>query len=168
MHFNSAKFYDLKREIKSFSPWEGALRCFEARLPELIANQPIGGCWNYHRKDADGYSLFNVLGKDFRLHRLSYTYFNQPLSGGQWVLHRCNNPSCWKPNHLYAGNASDNAIDRVAAGTTRGKLPDKTVFLIKRLIKTGLSNGAIAKQAGVTPGCVSHIRLGKRRRDIAA
>ncbi|MBW4462495.1 MAG: HNH endonuclease [Nodosilinea sp. WJT8-NPBG4] len=168
MHFNSAKVHDLKQEIKSLSLWEGALRCFEARLPKLIASQPVGGCWDHHRKDTDGYGLFNVLGKDFRLHRLSYTYFNQPLADGRWVLHKCNNPACWRPDHLYEGNASDNALDRVAAGTTRGKLPTETVFLIKQLIGEGLSNKQIAEWFGVSPGCVSHIRVGRRRKDIAA
>ncbi|MBE9111462.1 HNH endonuclease [Nodosilinea sp. LEGE 07298] len=168
MHFNSKRFAELKEEINSLSPLEKALAYFEAKLPDLIQDQPVGGCWDYHRKDPDGYGLLSVFGKSYRLHRLSYLHFNGPLKDGQWALHRCNNPNCWRPDHLYAGNGADNAADRIAAGAVRGKLPDETVFLIKRLIRDGLSNKKVAEQAGVSPGCVSHIRLGKRRKDIAA
>ncbi|MEA5447637.1 HNH endonuclease [Leptolyngbya sp. CCNP1308] len=168
MHFNSAKLAELREEIKSLSPLEGALRYFEAKLPELIANQPVGGCWDYHRKDPDGYGLLNAFGKSYRLHRLSYFFFNGPLKDSEWALHRCNNPSCWRPDHLYSGNGADNAADRIAAGAVRGKLPDEVVFEIKRRIAEGGTNGFIAKEFGVSPSCVSHIRLGKRRKDIAA
>lgn len=168
MHFKSRQFDELKAEIRALPPLEGALKYFEAKLPDLIKDQPIGDCWSYHRKDPDGYGLLSVFGKSYRLHRLSYQFFNGPLQEDEWALHKCNHPNCWNPSHLYAGSGADNAADRIAAGAVRGKLPDEVVFEIKRLIKQGLSNGAIAKEIGVTPGCISHIRLGKRRKDIAA
>jgi hypothetical protein len=168
-HFNSHQLADLKEEIKNApSPFEGALKCFEARLPGLIANQPIGGCWSHPRKGSEGYGLLNVLGKDFSLHRLSYAFFNESIPEGGWVLHKCNNSNCWNPSHLYSGDAQDNAFDRVAAGTHRGKLPDETVFLIKRLIREGLSNKQVAERVGVTHGCIALIRAGKRHKDLAA
>ena len=54
-------------------------------------------------------------------HRLSWTMARGPIPAGKWVLHRCDNPPCVNPDHLYIGTAADNAHDRESHG--RGNHP---------------------------------------------
>ena len=67
-------------------------------------------CWEWTGgKNKDGYGRFSVRGKDILAHRFSYW-----LATGESpevVMHKCNNPACVRPNHLAAGDCSDNLID---------------------------------------------------------
>lgn len=77
------------------------------------------GCWNWTGKAAaeDGYGLLQ--GPDRRLvraHRLSWELANGPIPAGQWVLHRCDNPRCVRPDHLFLGTVVENVADMMAKG----------------------------------------------------
>jgi hypothetical protein len=67
-------------------------------------------CWVWTgSKDRDGYGRFSVKGKSILSHRFSFL-----ISTGEspeQVMHKCNNPSCVRPNHLAAGDCKDNLID---------------------------------------------------------
>lgn len=69
-------------------------------------------------KNRDGYQFVCVGGVSFQAHRLAYELANGPINqerlapGAWWVLHKCDTPNCCNPEHLYLGDASDNAKDR--------------------------------------------------------
>jgi len=50
------------------------------------------------------------------VHRLVYQELVGPIPEGLFVLHHCDNPPCFNPAHLYAGNAKNNADDMVKRG----------------------------------------------------
>lgn len=54
-------------------------------------------------------------------HRVAWMITNGPIPDGLCVLHRCDNPPCVNPAHLFLGTVQDNNADRDAKG--RGKLP---------------------------------------------
>lgn len=90
---------------------------------------PFHECWEWSTyKDKDGYGYFSTVenGKKMnrKAHRMSYMLFNGPIVKGLWVLHKCDNPSCVNPKHLFLGTAKDNAIDRDIKGRAYG--PNKT------------------------------------------
>lgn len=80
-------------------------------------------CWLWtSAKNMDGYGEMlvgrgsNGRYKWERAHRMSYRLAIGPIPKGLWVLHRCDNPPCVRPDHLFLGTAADNAHDRDAKG----------------------------------------------------
>src|SRR3990167_544842 len=72
-------------------------------------------CWVWMGfKKPTGYGLFGVGWK--RTHRLAWEFTNGKIPAGIHVLHKCDNPSCVNPSHLYLGTHQDNMRDRNKKG----------------------------------------------------
>lgn len=73
-------------------------------------------------KDGFGYGMRRVNGKVRRLHLISYEETYGPIPQGMVALHKCDNPSCYNPEHLELGTRADNNRDRDLRGrTARGE-----------------------------------------------
>jgi len=100
-------------------------------------------CWEWiGKKDKDGYGIF-IINNITKVHRAVYEFYNGQFPKNLMVCHKCDNPSCCNPDHLFLGTAKDNKQDAVnkkrhAFGSKIGisKLTEKDVETI--LIK--LSN----------------------------
>lgn len=85
---------------------------------DRVSQDPISGCWNWQRhKNSKGYGVVCFRGKTASAHRVSATLFSgfdfdSPLH----ILHRCDNPSCVNPKHLFAGGNVENQRDSVLKG----------------------------------------------------
>ena len=87
-------------------------------------------CWEWIAfKNKDGYGLFGYNGKNQKAHRVSWQLHNGPIPDGLCVLHKCDNPSCVNPNHLFLGTNADNIKDRVNKNRTVGKHGRKTYII---------------------------------------
>ena len=80
-----------------------------------------GDCWNWTGAlISTGYGHLSVgVGEtktQVLAHRLSYVWRYGPIPDGFYVCHRCDNPKCVRPEHLFLGNQTDNMRDMAAKG----------------------------------------------------
>ena len=75
------------------------------------------GCWPWQRaQSGGGYGHCRVGYKDMYAHRIAYKLTFGEIPVGLNINHKCHNPLCCNPDHIYAGTAKDNTADMIAAG----------------------------------------------------
>lgn len=122
-------------------------------------------CWEWQGpRNDDNYGRLNFYGRVRGAHRYSYELHFGPIPKGFQVLHRCDNPSCVNPNHLFLGKPADNAADKVAKGRhprgedcVRAKLTEEIVREIFRLREQGALQSEIAEKLGTSQKNVSSV-----------
>lgn len=67
-----------------------------------------------------GYGFLKLRGRLERAHRVAWMLTHGPIPDGLCVCHRCDNPRCIEPTHLFLGTVAENNRDRHAKGRTRG------------------------------------------------
>lgn len=143
-------------------------------LSKVQRSSDPDGCWTWTgAKDQDGYGLFwdgtyreNGCGNYVRATRWTHEQFIAPLAAGRHVLHRCDNPACVNPAHLFSGTNAENHADREAKGRGRrchgsthvgSKLTEEQVLAIRALRTDGASQASLARDYGVSTALVSNI-----------
>ena len=136
------------------------------------------GCWEWAAsRNACGYGTVNVrMGEQaVRLaHRLAWVLVNGPIPDGLHVLHRCDNPPCCNPAHLFLGTHADNMRDAAEKGRTtilygannpQHKLSAETAALIVETYQSGeRSSASLASEYQVNRSTVMDIVRGKSRK----
>lgn len=76
------------------------------------------------RKRPSGYGLIG--SKSRHVHRFAYELLVGPIPDGLYVLHKCDQPACFNPEHLYVGDHEQNMQDKVDRHRGRGGNNDKS------------------------------------------
>jgi len=117
-------------------------------IEKLFAKSIIGSgendCWEWtgaRTQGGFGYGTINIYYTKWSTHRISWVIHNKKqIPKGFEVCHTCDNPSCWRPDHLFIGTHKDNMQDSVNKGRLKGggvgRL--KEADLIKLRIELGL------------------------------
>lgn len=129
------------------------------------------GCYEWTgAKMPKGYGFMKIPGtrrQDYA-HRMAWLIYRGEIPDGMEVCHKCDNPPCVNPAHLFTGTRKDNLADMVRKGrSTAGEknagsvLTFSDVRKIKALIATGLmSQSQIGRAFGVSQISISRISRG--------
>lgn len=92
-------------------------RLADPRLREHV-RLTESGCWEWTRSRTEaGYGRISWLGHVERVHRVVASLtLDLDLASNAVVCHRCDNPPCFNPDHLFIGTLSDNTQDMIAKG----------------------------------------------------
>lgn len=135
--------------------------------------------WNGGKTGAGYGSVYLGGGRQMLAHRLVYQNVFGPIPDGHFVCHRCDNPACVNPAHLFLGTPKDNSMDawkkgRLLAippqpGTAnhKAKLSDSQVVEIRRRYAAGgILQKELAEEFGVKQITISNITTGKHWRHL--
>lgn len=131
-------------------------------------------CWPWlASRDRHGYGHIGLGGREGGTGyapRVSWELHNGPIPEGLWVLHRCDNPACVNPAHLFLGTPKDNTADMMVKGRAnraRGEDSGGAHFTAEQVVEIratharGRSMRALARQHGVSHSTISamvHLR----------
>ena len=136
----------------------------------------LGPCWLWtgaRLKLANGALSYGSIGerKDVRhlAHRVSWKLHFGDVPEGMCVCHKCDNPQCVRPDHLFLGTQQDNMADKLAKGRAvfnrfptgeahpNAKADEETVRTIRELRGAGLSLAKIGARVGLHASTVHDI-----------
>jgi hypothetical protein len=96
-----------------------------ARFERQVSFAAKHDCWLWNGTISNvGYGQLHIkFGlRQYRLvlaHRFSWELFRCQISNDVCVLHRCDNPRCVNPHHLFLGSMKDNTMDMIAKGRAK-------------------------------------------------
>jgi hypothetical protein len=122
-------------------------------------------CWLWTGTKRNGYGVIKYEGVECRAHVLSYELKYGRILPGFIICHRCDNPCCVNPEHLFAGTHSDNMEDKLAKkrqakGSRQGhsKLIEPQVIEIRtNYTMVRETHKKIAARYGVKKGAIASI-----------
>lgn len=128
-----------------------------------------GGCFWY---GTDYYGTISIGGISYLAHRVvMFCYTDFDITDSKiYICHKCDNPACVNPEHLYIGNARTNNRDRIERNSESFACGDKIwsckltscdVDEIKRLLRDGYGYKRLARKFGVNRTTIRAIKRGE-------
>jgi hypothetical protein len=146
-------------------------------------------CWEWvGTKGSAGYGYLYLNGIKLTVTRVMWMVKVGKIPSGHIICHKCDNPSCVNPNHLFVGTFKDNSADMTLKGRNgshakpenlfrgkhqntepwprgekhfRTKITKDDVLLVRKLNAEGFSGVEISKKTGVKYHTVSDILLNR-------
>ncbi len=155
--------------------FENSLTHLARRLGKAIEVNPKSGCWEWQQShNGIGYGTLTINKKRKYAHRLAFELVCGSIPSGLMLCHKCDNPSCINPEHLFLGTQTENMKDCSIKGRLKpyklgfpgeknpsAKLNEEKVSIIKERLRSGELQSSIANYFGVTQSVISEIKRGK-------
>lgn len=129
----------------------------------------VGSCNNSARKGS-GHGRFYLNGAYPLAHRVAYGLYVGPIREGMQVLHKCDNPRCVNPEHLFLGTQVDNITDMNSKGRAvalkgeahgMAKLNVEIAEKIRQQHASGYSSRELARMYGVCKRTIQNVYQNK-------
>lgn len=163
-----AKFCNIScRKTWNKNPLNKISHLKEVFLSKVIKQQD-NACWKWNgAKFPTGYGQMFFMGKCINASRASWIIHYGLIKNKLWVLHKCDNPECTNPEHLFLGTCKDNVRDSINKGRriiTNGdhrkesKLNSQKVIEIRRLINQNTPYKEIMEKFSISMASISGIK----------
>lgn len=145
----------------------------ESRFWSKVEVGPPDECWLWTAAlNEHGYGVMRPEGQrtgpTAKAHRVSWEIAHGEIPDGLAVLHRCDNPPCVNPQHLFLGTQADNVTDMHAKGrgnigsaNGQASLTERDVIEIRNRVARGERQKDLCAEFGITKGTMSHLVSGK-------
>lgn len=168
-----------------------------ARFWRKVNVRSPGECWEWTaQRQHFGYGQFKMRdGRKRTAHKFAIEAATGPVPAGMFVLHKCDNPPCCNPSHLFLGTPADNMRDMWAKGRASNanhpgnaealkawraanpaaftgashpsaKLTEADVVEIRAALASGATGVSLAKRYNVSNDTISAIRTRKKWRHV--
>lgn len=156
---------------------EALMRRFWKKVDKAPGFGPQGECWRWTaRVDGHGYGEIKVAGRYKKAHRLAL-FGPDDLQNPLLACHRCDNPRCVRPSHLFPGEPIDNVQDMHAKGRAyngpwkghaAGKHPGRklTDEQVREIRASGISRRKGAAKYGVSTFTIDGVKRRTLYKDI--
>lgn len=139
------------------------------RFEEKFTPEPNSGCWLWTAATLPfGYGVLGSGGKrgNVRAHHAAWRLYRGDIPDGMWVLHKCDNPACVNPDHLFLGSHRDNVDDCMAKRRTTFGARNAAARLsneqARSIFQSREHTDALATRYRVSGDTVRAIRAGRR------
>lgn len=147
-------------------------KTLEERFWEKVDIRGEDDCWEWQgsRHWQWDYGNFKVGDKVVAAHRMAWFIFNEKeIPEGLVVCHKCDNPPCCNPKHLFLGTVADNNMDKKLKGRQdergekngRAKISEKDVVDIRAAHKSGETYASLGRRYNLDPVSISYICTGR-------
>ena len=170
---NANGVFYLNRKCYQCAKSHPGKRTKKERFLEKVEKKSYG-CWEWAASlDKAGYGVFGIeSGKPIGAHRYSYALHYGAFKKSLFVLHKCDNPKCVNPDHLFLGTHQDNMDDMVRKGRQNSlKGEDSPACKITKeialnILNSELSHSKTAEKYGVSKSSVAAIKAKRMWRHL--